>query len=89
MRFILFELLLIFTPLIVYRLYLHFVVAQKAEKGMSWNEGPVTWLLIAGLGLAVAAFVVWGMAGDRSSKGAYTPATFEDGELKPSTIDDD
>lgn len=88
MRYILLELALILTPLLIYRTYVRFVVARKADKGMDWNEGPVTWLLIAGLVLAILGFVLWGLIGDRSEKGAYTPATYEDGKLIPSKIDD-
>ncbi|TNE57567.1 MAG: hypothetical protein EP340_08165 [Alphaproteobacteria bacterium] len=86
MRFLILELLLLATPFIIYRLYLRYVIRHKAESGMGWNEAPVTWLMIAGFVLAILGVLYWGLEGGSSSKGPYTPATLEDGILKPGSI---
>jgi len=88
MRFLLLEFLLLVTPFLIYRAYLGYVVRQKAEKGMNWNEGPITWLLVAGLALALLGILGWGLTQDRSGKGPYTPAVYEDGVLKPGSVGD-
>jgi hypothetical protein len=89
MRFIVLELLLIATPLIAYRLYAGFIARKRAEVGPNWNDGPVTWLLILGLVLAIAAIGFLGFSGDKVIDGTYNPATYEEGELTPSSIDEE
>ncbi|TNE38153.1 MAG: hypothetical protein EP347_06635 [Alphaproteobacteria bacterium] len=86
MRFLLLELLLLATPFVVYRFYLKYVIRKKAEKGLEWSEAPLTWLMIAGLSLAILGMLAWGMIGSHSGKGPYTPAALEDGQVTPGSI---
>ena len=88
MRFLLLELLLLVTPFLIYRAYVLYVVRKKAEKGLSWNEGPITWEVIAGIVLAIIGLVTWGLTADRYGKGPYTPATYQDGVITPGSIED-
>ncbi len=88
MRIFWLELILVFTPFLLYRIYVAFVVKRKVESGGTYNEIPLAMLFIVGLVLAVISFLVMGFVGERVTGGDYTPATFEDGEIIPPHIDE-
>lgn len=88
MRIFWLEILLVFTPFLLYRLYVAFVMKRKMETGGSYNEVPLAILFIIGLVLSIISFVVIGLTGDHVTGGDYTPATLEDGEIIPPHIDE-
>lgn len=88
MRIFWLEILLVFAPFFLYRIYVAFVVKRKVETGGTYNEVPLAALFIAGLVLALISFFIMGIVGERVTGGDYTPATFEDGEVIPPHIDE-
>lgn len=88
MRIFWLQVLLIFAPFLVYRIYVAFVVKRKVETDGRFNEIPLTTLFIVGLVLALISFIIMGVFGERVTGGDYTPATFEDGEIIPPHIDE-
>ena len=88
MRFFWLQILLIFTPFLLYRIYVTFVAKRKVETGGTYNEIPLAVLFIAGLILAIISFIVIGLTGEHVTSGNYTPATLEDGEIIPPHIDE-
>jgi quinol-cytochrome oxidoreductase complex cytochrome b subunit len=87
MRIFWFEILIVFTPFILYRLYVAFVVRKKVESAGRYNETPLALLFVIGLILASLTLIVIGMTRGSVIGGDYTPATFEDGEVKPPHLD--
>lgn len=55
--------------------------------GPEWRDAPWTWLFIAGLGLMVIGFAVFGHLGRSPPDSAYTPARVIDGEIVPGRMD--
>lgn len=88
MRIFWLEILLVFTPFLLYRLYVAFVVKRKVETGGTYNEVPLATLFVVGLALAIISFVIIGIVGERETGGDYTPATLKDGEIIPPHIDE-
>jgi hypothetical protein len=74
------EALLFFVPFAVFALYL-LLRRRNPFQWAAWSEGA-TWLVIAGLSLAVAALLVTGIFADRQT-GAFEPPHLEDGRLVP------
>lgn len=89
MRIFWLQILLIFMPFFLYRIYVAFVVRRKVKSGGAYNEVPLARLFIIGLLLAILSFIIVGLTGDRVTDGDYTPATFKDGEIIPPKIDDE
>lgn len=87
MRIFWLQILLIFAPFFLYRIYVAFVVKRKTETGGTWNEVPLTTLFIIGLVLSIISFIVMSVTGGHVTEGDYTPATLEDGEVIPPHID--
>jgi Family of unknown function (DUF6111) len=74
------EALLFFVPFAVFALYL-VLRRRNPFHWAAWSEGA-TWLVIAGLSLAVAALLVTGIFADRET-GAFEPPHLENGRLVP------
>ena len=74
------EALLFFVPFAVFALYL-LLRRRNPFQWAAWSEGG-TWLVIAGLSLAVAALLVTGIFADRQT-GAFEPTHLENGRLVP------
>lgn len=88
MRIFWLQILLVFTPFLLYRIYLAFVTRRKADTGGTYNEVPLAVLFIIGLALSIISFVAIGLTGEHVIEGNYTPATLEDGEIVPPHIDE-
>jgi hypothetical protein len=74
------ESLLFFVPFAVFGLYL--IVKQRNPFAWaSWSE-QTTWLIIAGLGCAILAFIVTGVTAERH-EGSFVPTHIENGRVVP------
>jgi uncharacterized membrane protein (DUF485 family) len=69
------------SPFLLYALFLIFR-ARHPLLVASWSRGAVSWLILGGLGLVIASFVVAGLTSGRQS-GTYIPAHIENGTLAP------
>lgn len=69
------------APFLVYALFLIFR-ARHPLLVASWSRGAVSWLILGGLSLVIASFVVAGLTSGRQS-GTYIPAHIENGKLTP------
>ena len=74
------EALLFFVPFAVFALYL-VLRRRNPLQWAAWSEGA-TWLVIAGLSLAIAALFVTGIFAERHT-GAFEPTHLENGRLVP------
>ena len=74
------EALLFFVPFAVFALYL-LLRQRNPFLWVHWSD-QTTWLVIAGLGCAILAFIVSGIMADRN-RGAFEPTHVEDGRVVP------
>ncbi len=81
LRIVLTQLFLFLLPFACYATWLW--LSKKGENPDSWSKGPVAWLSLAGLALAIVGFVTLAML-DKSPEGKeYRPSEFRDGVLVP------
>ncbi len=85
-RRILFELFLLVLPFLVYGGWMGYLRRRDKEAGGTWNDAPVTWLLIAGLALMLGALFVTRFAGGDVRDGVYVPPRYENGKIVPAEI---
>jgi hypothetical protein len=71
------------TPFVLYALFLIYTMRHPLVFA-SWSKTSVANLAIAGLLLAIAGFVVFGL--ESSGRGAYVPAHIENGRLTPGRL---
>lgn len=88
MRIFWLEILLIFAPFFLYRIYVAYVMRHKVDSGGTYNEVPLTLLFIIGLGLSILSFVFLGTTGEEVVRPDYKPATFEDGKIVPPSFEE-
>ena len=81
--FLLFQILLVALPFIVYRFYVGFVMRRKVQTEGKYNEVPLTLLLIAGLVLAGLAQVTMGLMQERDTAIYEKARMDEDGTIIP------
>jgi hypothetical protein len=74
------EALLFLAPFLLFAGYL--ALRRRNPFQVAAWEGSLSWLVIAGLALAVASFVVFGALAPRET-GAFVPPHMEDGRLVP------
>ncbi|MDE2363330.1 MAG: hypothetical protein KGM42_11680 [Hyphomicrobiales bacterium] len=74
-------LVLFLAPFVLYALYL-LALRRNPAATAHWQGGPSLWLTIAGLVVAVAGMLVFGLTA-RRQLGAYTPAHIENGRVVP------
>ncbi|KAA2236404.1 DUF6111 family protein [Salinarimonas soli] len=74
------EALLFLAPFLLFAGYL--VIRRRSPFQVAAWEGSVSWLVVAGLALAVGAFVVTGITAERET-GAYVPSHLENGQVVP------
>ena len=74
------EALLFFLPSAAFALYL-VIRRRNPLQWASWSEQTV-WLVMAGLGCAILAFLVTGITAERQ-KGGYEPTHLENDRLVP------
>jgi hypothetical protein len=71
---------LFLAPFALYAAFLIFR-ARHPLIAASWSRGAVSWLTLAGLGLAIAGLLYLGFFGPE--QGVYIPAHMENGRLAP------
>ncbi|WP_349357849.1 DUF6111 family protein [Stappia sp.] len=81
LRIILTQLFLFLLPFVGYAIWLF--INKKAQTSENWRNGPIVWLVIAGLGLGVI-FLVTLATREGVPEGQWIkPTEFRDGELVP------
>ncbi len=77
----------ILVPFLVYGAWLslsrHKARLAGEDAVPEWREAPWTWLLIAGLGLAIAGLAGLALQGGDPLGTTYVPPQFIDGEIVP------
>jgi len=81
-RRILFDVLLFLLPFALYGLYWRFSAKSGRPTAHPWN-----YLLISGLVLVAASFVVWGVTEGAGQQGVYVPAHVENGRVIPGHVE--
>ena len=82
-RRLMFDILLFLLPFALYGLYWRF---SPSPNGRNANH-PWSYLLISGLVLVAASFVVLGVTEGSGQQGIYTPAHVENGRVVPGHVD--
>jgi hypothetical protein len=79
-------LLPLLLPTALYLLWLlwrRMAAARGAGVVPEWTEGPWFWLVLAGIGLSLCAFVIGGVTWGHMPAAAYHPARTIDGRIEP------
>jgi hypothetical protein len=72
--------LVFFAPFLFFAVYL--AIRRRNPFQVAAWEGSLSWLVIAGLALAIGAFVVLGATAERQT-GGYVPTHLENGRVVP------
>ena len=79
----------VFIPLIIYWVW-HLMQKRKAKKTGTqiphFRDGPLFWVVIASLVVALLCFLVLGFSGE-ANKGQYVPPKLEGGKITPGHIE--
>jgi len=54
----------------------------------TWQQGPWFWLILSGMGISAASFVVGALLAGHSPHGKYVPAEVKNGRVIPGQIKD-
>jgi len=82
-RRIIFDVLLFLLPFALYGLYWRFSARPAGRSAAHpWN-----YLLISGLVLVAASFVIWGVTEGAGRQGVYVPAHVENGRVVPGHVE--
>ncbi|MSP83653.1 MAG: hypothetical protein EXQ94_12225 [Alphaproteobacteria bacterium] len=86
-RILLEVILPLLLPFVGYGIWLHFA-RRKAEliaAGAlpSWQDAPWTWLVVTGIGLAVASVLALVFVGGAAPGSRYIPPSYVDGQVVP------
>jgi hypothetical protein len=81
LRVVLLQVLLFSLPFIGFAVWL--AVNRRAQTAENWRSGPMPWLVIAGLALAIAGLVMLASEGGAPPGKVYKPAELRDGVLIP------
>ena len=91
MRFVLSYVVPFLLPFAGYGVWLFFARQAATRRAAGtlprWQDGPWTWLVVAGVGFVVIALFGLGLAGNRSTEGTYVPPHVEDGEVVPGHVE--
>jgi heme/copper-type cytochrome/quinol oxidase subunit 3 len=82
-RRIIFDLLLFLLPFALYGMYWRFSPSPNGRTG----SHPWSYLLISGLVLVAASFVVWGVTEGSGQQGVYVPAHLDNGQVVPGHVE--
>jgi hypothetical protein len=82
-RRILFDLLLFLLPFALYGVYWRFSPNPNGRTA----PHPWSYLLISGLVLVAASFLVWGITEGSGRQGIYVPAHLENGRVVPGQVE--
>lgn len=82
----LFDLFLLALPFLVYGGWIRYLRRRDREAGRTWNDAPVTWLLISGLVLMLGALFITRLLTGNLRDGVYVPPHYENGQIVPAEI---
>jgi heme/copper-type cytochrome/quinol oxidase subunit 3 len=82
-RRIIFDVLLFLLPFALYGMCWRF---SPSPNGRTANH-PWSYLLISGLVLVAASFIVWGVTEGSGQTGVYVPAHLENGRVVPGHVE--
>jgi hypothetical protein len=85
-RVIALELLLFLLPFVIYGFYLYFTRLDPLKRE-SWEHSPIYWLVIGGLLLTIAGFVLTATFTGAPPGATYKPAELQDGHIQPGNIE--
>ncbi len=88
MALFLFRFYPVLLPLLFYLIWLYIVRHRARKKGEAepkFKDGPIFWLLMASLGMAVLCFIVLGFSVS-GEKGSYQPPHMEGDKLVPAQV---
>lgn len=86
-RVIFINILLLFTPIMIYGLYVYLFV-DRSDGRTVWKDAPVLWLIGAGVIMAIAMLVTVTSFNTASNKGGvYVPPVMRDGKIIPGHIE--
>jgi len=84
LRGLLFNIIPLLVPFIVYALYLHYVKLAGGEK--TWQGKSIAIVTLIGLLFMAISFIVLWALQDRPADGKYIPQRYENGQLIDSQI---
>lgn len=82
LRLLLIQFALFLLPFAIYAGYLYLTKRSAVGDRGSWS-GRMGWLVIGGLGLAIAGLVSLSVFGGARPDSEYKPAEFRDGQIVP------
>lgn len=82
-RFSVVHLLFLVLPFVVYGLYWYFVLRHQNEPGAAARETPWVVLIVSGVALMVASFIVSAQMSGYGPEQDFVPARYENGQLVP------
>ena len=86
LRVVLINLLMFLLPFIVYGAYMYFVRSNRDADSIL-RGAPITWLVTAGVVLAVATLIGLVTFTGEGTEGTYVPPRLEDGVIKPGHVE--
>ena len=86
LRTVLFHTLLLALPFLIYAAWFRFLRQKREESGGTWDDAPLTWLMISGLLLMFAGLVVTRVLSGDEIGSKYIPPRYENGEVVPAEI---
>jgi hypothetical protein len=85
LRVALIDILMFSLPFLIYGAYM--LMVKGAVPGDLWNGAPLVWLLAAGCGLLLITIATLIQFSGGKPGGTYHPPSYENGVIKPGTID--
>jgi hypothetical protein len=85
LRIALIDIFMFSLPFLIYGAYM--IAAKGAAPGEVWQGAPILWLIAAGCGLLLITMAAVIQFSGGKPGGTYHPPSFQDGVIKPGTID--
>ena len=85
LRIALIDIFMFSLPFLIYGAYM--LAAKGAAPANAWHSAPVVWLLAAGCGLLLITMATLIQFSGGKPGGTYHPPSYENGVIKPGTID--
>jgi hypothetical protein len=85
LRVALIDILMFSLPFVVYGAYM--LLVRKSAPSDVWQSAPYLWLVVAGFGLVLIAMATLISFSGGKPGGTYRPPSFENGVIRPGTIE--
>ena len=86
LRIALIDIFMFSLPFLIYGAYM--IAAKGAAPADVWQGAPLLWLIAAGCGLLLITMATVIQFSGGKPGGTYHPPSFQDGVIKPGTIDE-